>query len=69
MKGLELLVIGEEFKVQTAYASYTNLKFMGFINENDDVTLAAFSCPFTLDTLYFDISIPSNQVKKFKKSC
>ena len=41
MKGLELLVIGEEFKVQTAYASYTNLKFMGFINENDDVTLAS----------------------------
>ena len=63
MKGLELLVIGEEFKVQTAYASYTNLKFMGFINENDDVTLASFSSTKSFQpSRFFDISVPSNQV-------
>ena len=65
MKGLELLVIGEEFKVQTAYASYTNLKFMGFINENDDVTLACFSSTELFrPSRFFDISVISNQVKK-----
>jgi hypothetical protein len=63
MKGLELLVIGEEFKVQTAYASYTNLKFMGFINENDDVTLASFSSTKSFQlSRFFDISVPTNQV-------
>jgi hypothetical protein len=63
MKGLELLVIGEEFKVQTAYASYTNLKFMGFINENDDVTLASFSSTKSFQpSRFFDISVTSNQV-------
>ena len=63
MKGLELLVIGEEFKVQTAYASYTNLKFMGFINENDDVTLASFSSTKSFQpSRFFDISVPTNRV-------
>jgi hypothetical protein len=64
MKGLELLVVGEAIAVQTAYKLYPRLRFLRFEQENDDVTLAAFSCPNTLDTLYFDISIPSNQVKK-----
>jgi hypothetical protein len=64
MKGLELLVKGEAFAVQTDYKLYPRLRFLGFEQENDDVTLAAFSCPNTLDTLYFDISILSNQVKK-----
>ena len=66
MKGLELLEVGEAFAVQTAYKLYPRLRFLRFEQENycDDVTLAAFSCPNTLDTVYFDISIPSNQVKK-----
>ncbi len=65
MKGLEFLfdaMLEDVFTVQTAYASYPNLKFLGFEQENDDVILAVFSSPDTLDTLYFDISIPSNQV-------
>jgi hypothetical protein len=63
MKGLELLVIGQVYKVQTAYAGYTNLKFMGFINENDDVTLASFSSTKSFQpSRFFDISVPSNQV-------
>ena len=64
MQGLELLVVGEVFEIKTAYASYPNLKFIGFINENDDVILAVFSSPDTLDTLYFDISVTSNRVEK-----
>ena len=36
MQGLELLVVGEVFEMKTAYASYPNLKFMGFMNENDE---------------------------------
>ena len=67
MKGLELLVVGEVFKVQTAYASYPNLKFMGFINENDDVTLASFSSTELFQPWagrFFDISVTSNQVIK-----
>ena len=63
MKGLELLVIGQEYKVQTAFAGYTNLKFKGFINENNGVILASFSSTksFQLSRL-FDISVPTNQV-------
>ena len=67
MKGLELLFSnrnGTVFTVATAYAVYPGLMFMGFEKENDDVTLAKFSSPETLDTLYFDISVSSNQVKK-----
>jgi hypothetical protein len=63
MKGLELLVIGEVFEIQTAYASYPNLKFMGFFTENDDVTLASFSSTELFKPSYhFDISVTSNQV-------
>lgn len=61
MLGLELLVIDKVFKVQTAYGPILNLKFMGFIKENDDVTLAVFSTT-ELRQLYFDISVTSNQV-------
>jgi hypothetical protein len=69
MKGLELLVIGEEFKVQTAYASYTNLKFMGFINENDGIVLASFSSTKSFQpSRFFDITVPSNQVISSKQS-
>ena len=70
MKGLEFLfdaMLEDVFTVQTAYASYPNLKFLGFEQENDDVILAVFSSPDTLDTLYFDISVPSNQVIRDKK--
>jgi len=63
MKGLELLVIGQVFEVKTAYASYPNLKFMGFINENDDVTLASFSSTELFQpSRFFDTSVLSNQV-------
>ena len=63
MKGLELLVIGQVYKVQTAYAGYTNLKFMGFFTENDDVTLASFSSTVLFKpSCHFDISVTSNQV-------
>jgi hypothetical protein len=63
MKGLELLVIGEVFEIQTAYASYPNLKFMGFVTENDDVTLASFSSTELFKPgAFFDISVTSNQV-------
>ena len=69
MKGLELLVIGEEFKVQTAYASYTNLKFKGFINENDGVILASFSSTKSFQiSRFFDICVPTNQVISSKQS-
>jgi hypothetical protein len=65
MKGLELLVIGEVFEVQTAYASYPKLKFMGFIDENDDVTLAFFiGTELDQPSQFFDCSVISNQVKK-----
>lgn len=64
MQGLELLVVGEVFEIQTAYASYPNLKFMGFVKENDDVTLAHFSSTELFQpTRFFDISVISNQVK------
>ena len=63
MKGLELLVIGKVFEIQTAYASYPNLKFMGFFTENDDVTLASFSSTeHVKPSCHFDISVTSNQV-------
>jgi hypothetical protein len=63
MKGLELLVIGQVFEVKTAYASYPNLKFMGFINESDDVTLALFSSTELFQpSRFFDINVISNQV-------
>ena len=63
MQGLELLVIGQEYKVQTAFAGYTNLKFKGFINENDDVTLASFSSTKSFQpSRFFDISVPTNRV-------
>lgn len=65
MQGLELLVVGEVFEIQTAYTSYPNLKFMGFIRENDDVTLANFSSTELFQpSRLFDISVTSNQVKK-----
>ncbi len=68
MKGLELLVIGEVYIVHTAYAGYTNLKFTGFINENDGVTLAAFSSTKSYQlSRFFDISVPTNQVASSKK--
>jgi len=62
MIGLELLLTGEFYTIQTAYNTYKNLKFMDFIVENDDVTLAKFSSVNTLDTLYFDVSLSTNQV-------
>ena len=63
MKGLELLVIGKVFEIQTAYASYPNLKFMGFFTENDDVTLASFNSTVLFKpSCHFDISVTSNQV-------
>jgi hypothetical protein len=63
MKGLELLEIGEVYTIQTAYATYPNLKFMGFFTENDDVTLAAFSSTELFKpSCHFDITVTSNQV-------
>ena len=63
MKGLELLQIGEVYTIQTAYSMYPNLKFMGFINENNDVTLAAFSSTELFKPgAFFDTSVSSNQV-------
>jgi hypothetical protein len=63
MKGLELLEIGEVYTIQTAYATYPNLKFMGFFTENDDVTLAAFSSTELFKpSCHFDITVISNQV-------
>jgi len=65
MKGLELLEVGEVYTIQTAYASYPNLKFMGFFTENDDVVLASFSSTELFKpSRYFDISVTSNQVIK-----
>ena len=65
MKGLELLEVGEVYTVQTAYSMYPNLKFMGFVNENDDVTLASFSSTELFKPgAFFDISVISNQVIK-----
>ena len=65
MKGLELLQIGEVYTIQTAYSMYPNLKFMGFVNENDDVTLASFSSTELFKYgAFFDISVISNQVIK-----
>ena len=65
MKGLELLQIGEIYTIQTAYKVYPNLKFMGFVNENDDVTLASFSSTELFKSeAFFDISVISNQVIK-----
>ena len=63
MKGLELLQIGEIYTIQTAYSMYPNLKFMGFVTENDDVTLASFSSTeLFMPGAFFDISVTSNQV-------
>ena len=63
MKGLETLEVGEVYTIQTAYASYPNLKFMGFFKENDDVTLASFSSTELFQpSRFFDISVLSNQV-------
>ena len=63
MKGLELLQIGEVYAIQTAYSMHPNLKFMGFINENDDVTLASFSSTELFKpSAFFDIRVTSNQV-------
>jgi len=56
MKGLELLVKGQEYVVRTQFREYPNLVFTGFFKENDDVTLACF------EDVFFDISVPSNQV-------
>jgi hypothetical protein len=65
MKGLELLQIGEVYTIQTAYEVYPNLKFMGFVKENDDVTLASFSSTELFKSeAFFDISVISNQVIK-----
>jgi hypothetical protein len=66
MQGLELLfdaMVGDVFTVKTAYAVYPSLIFMGFHQENDDVTLAAFNgVDITQGLIFFDISVPSNQV-------
>ena len=65
MKGLELLEVGEVYTIQTAYAMYPNLKFMGFFTEYDDVALASFSSTELFKpSRYFDISVTSNQVIK-----
>jgi hypothetical protein len=65
MKGLELLEVGEVYTIQTAYASYPNLKFMGFFTEYDDVTLASFSSTELFKpSRYFDTSVTSNRVEK-----
>ncbi len=65
MKGLELLQIGEVYTIQTAYSMYPNLKFMGFVNENDDVTLASFSSTELFKSgAFFNTSVISNQVIK-----
>jgi hypothetical protein len=71
MKGLELLydaALGEAFTVQTAYGTYPDLIFVGFMRENDDVMLAAFSHAsqriISNPSVFFDISIPSNRVEK-----
>lgn len=67
MKGLEFLfdaMLEDRFTVQTAYATFYQLEFLGFEQENDDVTLAVFSSPATSNALHFDISVPTNHVTK-----
>jgi hypothetical protein len=69
MKGLELLQIGEVYTIQTAYSMYPNLKFMGFINENDGIVLASFSSTKSFQpSRFFDITVTSNQVISSKQS-
>ena len=68
MKGLELLfdaMLGDVFTVETGYETYPNLIFMGFLEENADVTLACFTGKeIEQGPVFFDINVPSNQVKK-----
>jgi hypothetical protein len=64
MKGLELLVKGQEYVVTTQFnpAGYDHLVFTGFSQENDDVTLACFEDVQRGYESFFDTSVLSNQV-------
>jgi hypothetical protein len=64
MKGLELLVIGQEYVVTTQFnpEGYDHLVFTGFEQENDDVTLACFEDVQRGYESFFDTSVPTNQV-------
>jgi len=66
MKGLELLVKGQEYIVTTRFNAegYDNLVFTGFYQENPDVTLACFEDVQRGYESFFDISDPNNQVFK-----
>ena len=66
MKGLELLVKGQEYVVTTQFnpAGYDHLVFTGFSQENDDVTLACFEDVQRGYESFFDISVPTSQVIK-----
>ena len=64
MKGLELLVKGQEYVVRTQFGEYPNLVFTGFFKENDDVTLACFDAVQQGWESFFDISIPTTRVIK-----
>ena len=64
MKGLELLVKGQEYVVTTQFnpEGYDHLVFTGFEQENDYVTLACFEDVQRGYESFFDISVPTNQV-------
>jgi len=66
MKGLELLVKGQEYVVTTQFnpAGYDHLVFTVFFQENDDVTLACFEDVQRGYESFFDTSVPTNQVIK-----
>ena len=64
MKGLELLVIGQEYVVTTQFnpEGYDHLVFTGFEQENDYVTLACFEDVQRGYESFFDTSVTTNQV-------
>ena len=64
MKGLELLVKGQEYVVTTQFnpEGYDHLVFTGFEQENDYVTLACFEDVQRGYESFFDTSVTTNQV-------
>ena len=70
MKGLELLVKGQEYVVTTQFnpAGYDHLVFTGFAQENEGVTLACFEDVQRGYESFFDTSVPTNQVISSKQS-
>lgn len=64
MKGLHLLQMNNKYTIRTQFNpdGYTHLIFSGYYKENDDVTLATFKDDKQGREIYFDISVPSNEV-------